>query len=292
MNLHFIVPGFSKCGTTSLCALLNQHPAIFIPEEKEPLFFIHEDHLDKLGWYEGLFAAAPTGARCGEGSTFYSSVTHERGSRDRILRFNPDIKLIFIARDPIARMESSFREFHHSGPHFGIDAPFALEDAIDALPAILTDACFWSRLSTYREKVRDENILLLFLEDLNANPAAVLERCFRFLGVDPRFRSADSQLRLNDGETKLYDSKLARRLRTSNLLRAPIARIPLQVQNDVGQRLGLRKPFGRSIEWSDVAKQKAVVALRDEVSSLLAYAGKPADFWPRFAAWAREFSAG
>lgn len=37
-HLDFLVPGISKCGTTSLCALLNQHPHLFIPEEKEPLF--------------------------------------------------------------------------------------------------------------------------------------------------------------------------------------------------------------------------------------------------------------
>lgn len=291
MNLHFLVPGFSKCGTTSLCALLNQHPDIFIPDEKEPLFFIHEDHLDKLGWYQGLFAAAPTSARCGEGSTFYSSIEHERGARDRILRFNPDIKLIFIARDPIARMESSFREFHHSGPHFGIDAPFAMEAAIDALPAILTDACFWSRLSTYREKVRDDNILLLFLEDLNANAGAVLERCFRFLEVDPQFRGVNPQLRLNDGETKLFDSTLARRVRTSRLLRRQIARIPLQMQNAVGQRLGLRRPFTAPVAWSNAAKRRVVHVLHDEVSALLTYAGKPLEYWPRFAAWSREFKA-
>jgi len=289
MNLHFLVPGFSKCGTTTLCALLNQHPDIFIPDEKEPLFFIHEDHLDKLGWYQGLFAQAPAGARCGEGSTFYSSVAHERGARDRILRFNPDIKLIFIARDPIARIESSFREFHHSGPHFGINAPFALEQALDVLPDILVDACFWSRLSNYREAVRDENILLLFLEDLNTNSDAVLERCFRFLGVDPQFRCADSQLRLNDGEAKLFDSTLARQLRTSRLLRRTVARIPMQTQNRVGRTLGLRQPFAAPIEWSDAAKSRAVLALREEVNSLLAYAGKSVDYWSRFAAWSREF---
>lgn len=289
MNLHFLVPGFSKCGTTSLCALLNQHPDIFIPDEKEPLFFIHEDHLDKLAWYESLFAAAPATARCGEGSTFYSSVEHERGARDRILRFNPDIKLIFIARDPIARIESSFREFHHSGPHFGIDTPFAIDEAIEALPAIVTDACFWSRLSCYREKVSDDNILLLFLEDKKANPRAVLERCFEFLGVDPLRFAADAQLQLNTGETKLLDSRLARRMRTSRLLRASIARIPLQVQNDVGRRLGLRRPFDEQIQWSDAARRRVVAVLADEVSSLLDYAGKSQDFWPRFAAWAREF---
>jgi hypothetical protein len=157
------------------------------------------------------------------------------------------------------------------------------------LPDILDDARFWSRLSTYREKVRDDNILLLFLEDLNADAGAVLKRCFEFLGVDADFAIERPGLRLNDGETKLHDSPLARRLRTSALLRRPIARIPLQAQNEIGLRLGLRKPFAAPIRWSEAAKRDVVAALRDEVASLLAYAGKPADFWPRFSVWSREY---
>jgi len=229
MNLDFLVPGFSKCGTTSLCALLNQHPDIFIPDEKEPLFFIHADHLDKLGWYQSLFAAAPKHARCGEGSTFYTSVTHEVGSRDRILAFNPAVKLIFIARDPIARIESSFREYHHSGSHFGLNTPYDIETALDMLPELISDSCFWSRLNNYRQRVADDNILLVFLEDLKANPLAVMQRCFTFLGVDPLFRPVDPALRLNEGEAKLFDSRLWRYLRNAAPTRRLIARVPVCV---------------------------------------------------------------
>lgn len=285
MNLDFLVPGFSKCGTTSLCALLNQHPDIFIPDEKEPLFFIHADHLDKLGWYQGLFAAAPSHARCGEGSTFYSSVAHEIGSRDRIVAFNPDIKLIFIARDPIARIESSFREYHHSGPHFGLNTPYGLEAALDALPALISDSCFWSRLNNYRHKVADANILLVFLEDLKADPVSVMQRCFEFLGVDPSFRPGNPALRLNDGETKLFDSALWRYLRNASLTRHLMARIPVPVQDRFARPLHLRQPFDRPVEWTPGARRRVVTALRDEVRQLLDYAGKPEDYWQRFAQW-------
>jgi len=283
MNLDFLVPGFSKCGTTSLCALLNEHPDIFIPDEKEPLFFIHADHLDKLGWYQGLFAAAPEHARCGEGSTFYSSVAHEVGSRDRIVAFNPDIKLIFIARDPIARIESSFREYHHSGPHFGLNTPYDIETALDALPDLLSDSCFWSRLNNYRQRIADDNILLVFLEDLQAQPDAVLMRCFEFLGVDAAYRSSNPARRLNEGEAKLFDSDLWRYLRNAPVTRQLIARIPVPVQDKFTQPLGLRKPFKQPIEWSAAACERVVAQLRDEVRQILEYGGKPPDFWKRFA---------
>ena len=38
MRVDFIVPGFSKCGTTTLCFLLNQHPDIFLPLREADFF--------------------------------------------------------------------------------------------------------------------------------------------------------------------------------------------------------------------------------------------------------------
>ncbi len=35
----FLVLGAPKCGTTSLCHYLAQHPEVFVPPEKEPRFF-------------------------------------------------------------------------------------------------------------------------------------------------------------------------------------------------------------------------------------------------------------
>jgi hypothetical protein len=39
---NIIIPGAPKAGTTSIAAMLNQHPDIFIPSMKEPRFFISE----------------------------------------------------------------------------------------------------------------------------------------------------------------------------------------------------------------------------------------------------------
>ena len=39
---NFIIAGFPKCGTTSLHHYLNEHPAIFMPEQKELHFFTYK----------------------------------------------------------------------------------------------------------------------------------------------------------------------------------------------------------------------------------------------------------
>ncbi len=290
MKLDFLVAGFSKCGTTSLCALLDAHPQVFIPPMKETNFFIEEDYLQRLDWYAGLFAAASSGARLGEGCQFYSSTRYERAARDRILLHSPHVRLIFIARDPIDRIESSYREFHHSGPRFGLDAPFGIGKALCELPDLVDDTRYWSRLANYRERVPDERILLLFNEDLLADSAGVMARCWDFLGVARRDDIARSLVRLNEGGTKLHDTRVLRCMRRSPLVGPWLSRrFDIDTQDRLGQLLGLRRAFRRPIAWDDEARRFVVNELAAEAAKLLAFAGKPFGFWPRLAAWVAEF---
>ncbi len=283
-QLNFLVPGISKCGTTSLCALLNQHPHVFIPEEKEPLFFINADCLDHLDEYKALFREAKRGAICGEGSTFYSSNTLEVACRDRIVAFNPEIKLIFIMRDPIDRIESSFREFHNSGPFFGVYPPFELTRAMETLPDILEDCRYWERLNNYRQRVADDQILVILLEHLKQDPARELKRCFTFLGVDPEAGLIQPTVRLNEGDAKLRDTKVLRMIRTLPFFGKNIAAWPLVRLNRVGRKLGLRRPFSAPIDWTPDLKKRVIDYLEDDARQFLNFAGSSFSVWPRFEA--------
>ena len=129
MRVDFLVPGFSKCGTTSLCSHLAKHPEVFIPEAKEPCFFAY--NFEKgWQWYETFFKDAGAARIFGEGSTFYTAAEFEARTCERLFRHFPDVRLIFVARDPIARIESSYREHHHSGHKYGIDVPPSLGQAL------------------------------------------------------------------------------------------------------------------------------------------------------------------
>ena len=53
MKHDFVCVGFPKCATTTLDAILRQHPEIALPCHKETLFFERNDLYDKgLEWYE------------------------------------------------------------------------------------------------------------------------------------------------------------------------------------------------------------------------------------------------
>ena len=276
-NIQFFVPGFSKCGTTTLCSLLGDHPEIFIPESKEPNFFAMA-YRRGWDWYTDLFADAD-GRMSGEGSTFYTAKNFEDFAVENIAEHYPQAKIIFIARNPFTRIESSYREHHHSGHKYGVHVPHDLEQTLRDFPNIIDDTCYWSRLSAFRNRIDDQQIHTLFFEDLLANQELELKKCFEFLGVDSSFHVENPTRQLNPGSRKRYDTPVMRRIRTSKLASTAWSFIPERKRESLESRDFFRKPFKQKIQWSASARNFTLERLADEASKFLEYAGKPADYW-------------
>tara|TARA_R110001592_G_scaffold215025_2_gene468314 strand:+ start:93576 stop:94421 length:846 start_codon:yes stop_codon:yes gene_type:complete len=277
-KIDFLVPGFSKCGTTTLCALLAQHPGIFIPALKEPWYFSAERFSRDAPGYRAHFLPALPGQLLGEGSQSYSTFRDEDVSIGRIYDNNPDCRFIFMVRNPLDRIESSYREMHNSGPKYGINAPYSLLESLEAFPQIIRDSLFFERISKYLAAFGADAIQVLFLEDLNSQPQVELEKCFSHLGVDPAFR-LEQPLHLNKGETKLYDARLLRRLREMRWSGSRIAKIRLQQQDKVFKRLRLRRVFGEASVWDARSLAIARELVLPDAQKFLAYFGKPSSFW-------------
>jgi hypothetical protein len=286
-KLSLVVAGFSKCGSTTLCSALAQHPGIAFSNPKELQFFNRADFEEHWDYYYAAFPAWNENQLFAEGSTFYSSYEWEKQARDALLRYFPDIKLIFIARDPFDRIESSYREFHHSGPSFGLDAPYGMANAIAAFPALLEDSKYWSRINCYREKIPDERILVVFFEDLICDHRKELQRCYAHLGIDKNL-AAGVLPRLNGYETKYYDSKLLRHLRNTEIIGPLISKIPVDKQNEWFPKVNLRKKFRGQNQWDDASMRHAVKTLKEDICQFLSFYGKPENYWPRFTAEAHR----
>ncbi len=276
-NVNFFVPGFSKCGTTTLCSLLGDHPEIFIPACKEPNFFAMAFHRG-WDWYTDLFEEAD--GRCsGEGSTFYTAKNFENSAVENIAEHYADSKIIFIARNPFTRIESSYREHHHSGHKYGVHVPHDLEQTLRDFPNIIDDTSYWSRLSAYRKQIDDQQIHILFFEDLLANQELELRKCFEFLGVDADVTVENPTRQLNPGSRKRYDTAIMRRIRTSKMASSAWAMLPVKKRLALESKDFFRKPFKQKIEWSAAARNFTLEKLADEASQFLEFAGKPADYW-------------
>lgn len=290
MHLNFVIAGFSKCGTTTLCALLTEHPRLFMPPRfKEPRFFNRADYALYWNWYQDLFYTAPANALLGEGSVSYTEAEFAPISVKRLAKHFPEIKVILIARDPVDRIESSYREMHNSGTDWAIACPYDLEEALLQIPNMLEDTKYWEILQLYRQHLPAKNILVLFQEDLRSNPEKVLKQCFNFLGIEPIAVHDSKGKKLNRGTNKYYDTPRLRALRNiewhPKTAKASYL-IPSTVQNQFMPQLNLRKPFGnKPIEWSANARTQLLKVLGTGPVEFLSEHGKDISFWPRFAAF-------
>jgi hypothetical protein len=103
--------------------LLEQHPDLFLPKQKELHYFsIH--HGRGEAWYRQQFADAAPQQRCGEITPYY--VFHPQAPQ-RIYTLLPQAKLILLLRDPVERALS---QFAHSR-RLGLE-PLELEEALAA----------------------------------------------------------------------------------------------------------------------------------------------------------------
>lgn len=114
MNLpNLFLPGFPKCGTTTLFHWLSQHPAIFGPAVKEPGYF-YDSAVDgesarrprSRGRYTDLYRNATAYPWRLDASTSYLSAP---AAIERIEATCPTPRYIVSLRDPVALAWSAFR---------------------------------------------------------------------------------------------------------------------------------------------------------------------------------------
>ena len=281
-RVDFFVPGFSKCGTTSLFEILDAHPSVFIPEVKEPNFFGLSDEVKDFKWYESFYTASSEEQVLGDCSTFYSSIVCDKKSCEEIYQHNPDAKFIFIVRDPVGRIESSFREMHNSSAMYGFCTPFKLSDALMEIPQIIDDTAYYSRLMTYVSVFGKDKVLVIGMEELKSRPDIIADKCYSFLGLEGySFSVSDTPYR-NRGEEKLYDSALFRWARSARLIGPWLSKINIHTQDYYATKLGLRKRFVRSVEWDDYAVKIFMSRLHDEVELFCDVSDISSESWLKY----------
>src|SRR5271166_6089058 len=103
----FFIVGHEKSGTTSLYKMLRGHPQIFMPDLKEPRYFVTDRRAEgaenegalprTLEDYLALFAAAAPEQRAGEASPQYLRSKEAAGL---IAEVQPAARIIAILREP------------------------------------------------------------------------------------------------------------------------------------------------------------------------------------------------
>lgn len=223
----FLMIGASKAGTSSLHHYLGQHPEISMSWPKETNFFTRADYLDALDWYVSCFSDTP-GIR-GESSPKYTNFPNYRHVPERIAALIPEVKLIFLVRDPIERCESHYyhRYFNRSESR-EIDQVFAeLDDQDDSLIAV---SRYGMQLEQYLPHFPMSQIMIVDNRDLREAREATMSSVFSFLGVDPDFSSKSFERKIKDRTKTVRLSPTAARLHRSAPARFARRTLPVRMR--------------------------------------------------------------
>lgn len=175
----FIVIGAMKAGTTTLNRYLNQHSDISMARIKETDFFLNDaaESLDRT-WYKAQFDL--TRDCLGETSPNYTKYDIFPGVPERIHAVAPDVKLIFVARDPVSRFASHYRHSWLQG-HMSV----APQDLLGSPNGSHMIECsrYATQLEKYLRYFDRAQILIIDFDTLCTDPQLILNEIAEFLGL-------------------------------------------------------------------------------------------------------------
>lgn len=237
---NMIIVGAGKAGSTSLHNYISAHPEAFGSKPKELMYFSSAFQKGR-DWYLSHFPETP-------GARVYFESTPQYSFRDefpevprRIHDFNPEMRIIYIVREPVSRIVSHFNHWRRVYPNRYKDIEASL--ASPQHRKLFVDRTrYYYQLEAYLELFPAERIHVVFVEDFKHRFEEALDEVFRFLDLEP-----------------------------------VAATIPKKVHNE-GSRLAVEGQLtAKDISAERLAE--LYQTLSPDVGRLLSHAGKPADFW-------------
>ena len=202
---NFIIGGTEKAGTTSVFTYLSQHPEVNVSSAKETNFFRSdvrglEENVRRQ--YAEFFSACDAEVPIvAEASTAY--LGEAETVAPRMAALIPEVKLLFILREPVSRLYSSYN-FHLSRLNIPTDMEFPeyVEQCIafdkgelngsrrvldDWHLKVLSFGRYVDALGRYYSLFPKKNIKVMFFDQLKVDTAGFMAELSQFLGIDAGF---------------------------------------------------------------------------------------------------------
>jgi hypothetical protein len=189
----FII-GAQRSGTTSLSALLDQHPAVVLSRPKEPDYF-SVNFARGLDWYRARFRRLD--ATLVDASVSYTMATPPAASNELpdavprlIRRVSPDARFIYLVRDPAERCHSAYWHEVRAGRETR-----ALREAVEQSAYYSMASYYHRQISPFLRHFPLDRFHIIRFEEFARQPLATARACVRFAGLDDRGISFRSETR-------------------------------------------------------------------------------------------------
>ncbi|BCO32016.1 hypothetical protein TspCOW1_21190 [Thiohalobacter sp. COW1] len=193
---NFFVVGAQKAGTTTLHNLLQAHPEIYLPEQKETKFFV-DDARYALGikhYEREYFSEWKNEPAIGEVDPDYMYFPHalERMNRDMDLSAT---KFIFLLRNPVERAFSHYLMTYRRGLEdleftraLQVESERIATDYLSNMHYSYASRGYYSeQLERFGRVVDEARILVLTSEEMQSHPEVCMKRIYGFLDVDTEY---------------------------------------------------------------------------------------------------------
>ena len=194
---NLIIAGASKSGTTSLYNYLRLHPDVLMSSWKSPAYFSDiPGSVESWSDYTELFSHHNGEAIIGEASPSY--LYYPNAANEIWRRLGPEVRLIFILRNPI---DMTYSLWKHNVRSSIEDREFLCAVEANAISENINHSTgsdrIWlgrfeyqsrglyeKQLKEFYRAVPSENIKILVFEDFFSNPHIEYPKLCKFLGID------------------------------------------------------------------------------------------------------------
>ncbi len=264
----FFIAGQSKSGTTALYEILREHPQIYMPMVKEPVFMAGDHHAGlwrtvptrprTLGDYLALFADARPDQLAGEASSVY---LWSRVAAANIAALRPDARIIAILREPASFLRSLHLQMlqNHVETEKDFGRAIGLESARREGRGVPRE-CPWPEALLYSERVRyveqlrryhavfrPENVLVLIYDDFRADNEGTVREVLRFLQVDD---AVPVQVREANPTVRLRSKQLDDLIHRASVGRGPVMK---------GVKVGIKAVTSRRLRHGVLGMRRSIV---------------------------------
>lgn len=200
-NLTFLIIGVQKAGTTALAAFIGQHPNICMASKKEVHLFDAPEYnsewnSDQINThYSKYFSHCRNEIVLGEATPLY---LFRKEIIPELKKYNPNLKLIIILRDPVERAISHYTMDMEKGnenrsmlsafiteiyrPNEERDIPSV--NSSRRLRSYISRGLYVEQLQYVRKYFPDKQILIIENNELSNFHESTLRIVFDFLNVD------------------------------------------------------------------------------------------------------------
>ena len=195
---YLLIGGTPKSGTTSVFRYLSHHPEVCPSNRKETYFFAREfdykgvSKSDKtLDAFNEYFSHCDRTEKWNLSATPYTLYSNR--AAQEISALLPNARMIFILREPIARLFSDYK-FHLQRNHPHVKGTFAefVDEQFEMskttqIPNLLELGCYSKYLQSFYNFFDKNKISIIFFRELMSNPQDEIQKFCLEIGIDPKF---------------------------------------------------------------------------------------------------------